>query len=37
VGHRSFLPQEVYGETYGLGVFIEGTVLDDDLYRKRCN
>jgi hypothetical protein len=37
MGHMSFLPQEVVRRKYGLGVFKEGIIIDDDLHRVRCN
>ncbi len=37
VGHRSFLPQEVVQQVYGLGVSREGTVLDNNLHKKKCS
>ncbi len=37
MGHMSFLPQEVDGGMYGLGVFKESIVPDDDFHKEKCN
>ncbi len=37
IGHMSFLPQGVVWHKYGLGVFKEGTFIDDDFHIKRCS
>ncbi len=36
-GTSHFYHKKWYGETYGLGVFKEGTIPDDDLHGKKCN
>jgi hypothetical protein len=35
IGH--FYDKKWYGGTYGLGVFKEGIVLDDDFHKEKCN
>jgi hypothetical protein len=35
IGHRLFLPQEVVWRKYGMGVFREGTIIDNDFHIER--
>jgi len=36
-GQGRFYHKKWYDETYGLGVFKKGIVLDDDLHKERCS
>jgi hypothetical protein len=37
IGHNHFDHMRWYGVKYGLGVFKEGIVIDDDIHERKCN